>query len=124
VKIGEVAGACEVSVDTVRYYERRGLVPLPARTSAGYRSYPESTVERIRLARRLQALGMTLEEVAAALHAGDDGSVTCASERWRLESVLDRLEERLAELRAVRREVRSVLAACDEGHCLLTERVG
>lgn len=122
MKIGEVARACEVSVDTVRFYERRGLVPPPVRTPSGYRSYPESTVGRIRLARRLQALGMTLDEVSAALHAGDQGTATCASERWRLESVLDRIEARIAELRAVRRDVRSVLAACDDGRCVLVDR--
>jgi DNA-binding transcriptional MerR regulator len=121
MKIGEVAHACDVSVDTVRFYERRGLVPAPERTTSGYRSYPVSTVERIRLAKRLQALGMTLEEVAAALHAGDHGTASCASERWRLETVLDRIEARIAELRSVRREVRSVLAACDDGRCLLVD---
>ena len=121
MKIGEVAQACDVSVDTVRFYERRGLLPPPARTGSGYRTYPDSTVERIRLAKRLQALGMTLDEVAGALHAGDDASATCATERWRLESVLDRIEDRIAELRTVRREVRSVLAACDDGRCLLVD---
>ena len=79
-------------------------------------------MDRIRLAKRLQALGMTLDEVSAALHTEDQGTATCASERWRLESVLDRIEARIAELRAVRRDVRSVLAACDAGRCVLVDR--
>ena len=118
MKIGQVAERAGVSVDTVRFYERRGVLPEPDRMPSGYRTYSEATVERIRLARRLQELGLTLAEVIDALHAKEDGSASCASERWRLVAVLERIEQKLAELRAVRGEVRSVLAACDEGACI------
>jgi DNA-binding transcriptional MerR regulator len=121
MKIGQVADAAEVSVDTVRFYERRGVLPTPERTSSGYRTYTPATVERIRLARRLQALGFSLDEVIDALHATDRGDATCASERWRLEAVLDRIDGQIAELRAVRREVGGVLAACDSGRCIFAE---
>jgi DNA-binding transcriptional MerR regulator len=118
MKIGEVARSAGVSIDTVRFYERRGVLPEPERLPSGYRVYEPATVERIKLARRLQALGLTLDEVIDALHSTDRGSPTCASERWRLETVLERIEAQLAELRAVRKEVRSVLAACDAGRCV------
>ncbi len=72
-KIGEVAGRAGVSVDTVRYYERRGLVTPTHRASSGYRHYRPDTVDRILLTRRLQSLGMTLDEVAHALQAHDAG---------------------------------------------------
>ena len=117
MKIGQVAEQSGVSVDTVRFYERRGLLPIPERLASGYRTYTPATVERIRLARRLQALGLTLDEVVDALHATDQGNATCASERWRLEAVLERIDTKVAELRTVRREVTTVMGACSRGEC-------
>jgi DNA-binding transcriptional MerR regulator len=121
MKIGQVADAAGVSVDTVRFYERRGVLPAPERLPSGYRTYGSTTVERIRLARRLQALGLTLDEVIDALHATDTGEVSCESERWRLEAVLERIDTKMAELRAARREDRNVLAACEQGCCVFAE---
>jgi DNA-binding transcriptional MerR regulator len=121
MKIGELASEADVSIDTVRFYERRGVLPPPERTPSGYRVYPPSTVERLRLARRLQQLGFTLDEVIDALAAHDAGTATCASERWRLDTVLARIEDRIAELQALRHEVRDVMAACDAGDCVLTQ---
>ena len=121
MKIGEVANGAGVSVDTVRFYERRGVLPTPARIASGYRTYTPATIERIRLARRLQQLGFTLDEVIDALHATDRGDVSCASERWRLEAVLARIEKQMEELRSVRREIRTVMAACDRGACTFTD---
>ena len=118
MKIGEVAEAAGVSVDTVRYYERRGVIPRPARTDSGYRTFGPTTIERIRLARRLQTLGLTLDEVTAALHIHDRGESSCADERWRLEVVLDRIDARVDMLLATRREVEAVLASCDRGACI------
>lgn len=121
MKIGQVAEQAGVSVDTVRFYERRGVVPVPERMPSGYRTYTTATVERIRLTRRLQGLGLSLDEVIDALHAADRGDVTCASERWRLAAVLERIEAKIDELRAVRGEVRKVMAACDRGACVFAE---
>jgi DNA-binding transcriptional MerR regulator len=122
VKIGQVADLAEVSIDTVRFYERRGVLPPPARTPSGYRTYTSATVERIRLARRLQRLGLTLDEVIDALHATDHGDITCTSERWRLETVLDRIDTKIAELQATRRHVEDVMSACDNGACVFTNQ--
>jgi DNA-binding transcriptional MerR regulator len=121
VKIGQVAEQAGVSVDTVRFYERRGVLPSPQRLPSGYRVYGPATVERIRLARRLQQLGFSLDEVIAALHAADRGGASCESERWRLEAVLQRIGAKVDELRAVERDVRAVLAACDAGTCLFDD---
>jgi DNA-binding transcriptional MerR regulator len=121
MKIGQVAAQAGVSVDTVRFYERRGVLPAPARLPSGYRTYTDATVARIRLARRLQALGLTLDEVIDALHASDRGGATCDSERWRLEAVLQRIDAKVAELRAVRREIDKVMGACDRGECMFAD---
>ena len=120
MKIGEVADLAGVSIDTVRFYERRGVLPEPERLESGYRTYTPATVERIRLARRLQQLGFTLDEVIDALHANERGDASCESERWRLEAVLERIEAKIAELRAVRRDIRSVVTACDSGACVFS----
>jgi len=118
VKIGEVAQQADVTIDTVRFYERRGVLPAPQRLASGYRTYTPATVERIRFARRLQQLGLTLDEVIDALHAAERGDARCASERWRLEAVLARIDAKIAELEAGRRDVAAVLRSCDAGACV------
>jgi DNA-binding transcriptional MerR regulator len=120
VQIGQAASQAGVSIDTVRFYERRGVLPAPARTPAGYRVYGESTVERIRLARRLQSLGLTLDEIVSALHDRDAGHASCETQRWRLEDALRRIETRIAELTRLRADVTAALAACEAGTCGLT----
>jgi DNA-binding transcriptional MerR regulator len=117
VNFGEVAREAGVSIDTVRFYERRGVLPAPERRPSGYRTFTESTVERIRMARALQRLGFTLDEVIDALHAHDTGAASCESERWRLEAALDRIDADIAELRRTRREIRKVIDECGAGRC-------
>jgi MerR family transcriptional regulator, copper efflux regulator len=117
VKIGEVAAAADVSVDTVRFYERRGVLPAPSRRPSGYREYVPSTVERIRMARALQQLGFTLDDVIDALHAHDTGSATCESEVWRLESAVDQIDAKISELRRTRRALTASIRDCQAGHC-------
>jgi len=120
VKIGQVAREAGVSVDTIRFYERRGVLPAPERQPSGYRMFTEATVERIRMARELQSMGLTLDEVIDALRAHDAGGATCDSERWRLEAVIDRIDARIADLRQARRHAMTILDECRAGHCCLT----
>ncbi|MCB0965929.1 MAG: MerR family transcriptional regulator [Ilumatobacter sp.] len=119
MKIGEVAVAAGVTVDTIRFYERRGVLPEPDRRPSGYRDYPAEIVERIRLARSLQGVGLTLDEIVDALAAHDAGGATCDSERWRLDVALERVEQRIADLQAVRRTIRRTKARCESGACSL-----
>lgn len=120
MRIGEIASQAGVSVDTVRFYERVGVLPPAARTESGYRDYEPGTVGRIRLTRELQAIGFTLDDAVDALAAHDAGGATCESERWRLQAVLDRVEARIAELQALRRRIRSAQEACEAGRCMFT----
>lgn len=119
MRIGAFATAAGVSVDAVRFYERRGLLQRAPRTSGGYRTFDQHDLDRVRLARQLQQLGLTVAEVVDALAAHDRGGATCDSERWRLEEVEARLDAQLAELRRTRRVVRDALAACEAGRCRL-----
>ena len=117
MKIGQVASEADVTIDTVRFYERRGVLPEPARRPSGYREYPPSTVQRIRMARMLQNLGFTLDEIIDMLHAHDAGTATCDSERWRLEGALDRIDTKIAELRRTRRLIATAIKECRSGQC-------
>ncbi len=122
LKIGEVAARAGVSVDTVRYYERVGILPTAARRESGYRIFDETTVERIKLVRQLQDLSLTLEEVDAMLVAVTDDAATCARESARIVAALRRSEERIASLVAVRDRLREALRRCGRGECDLVER--
>ena len=122
MKIGEVAGQAGVTVDTVRFYERVGVLPSPARTESGYRDYEPGTIGRIRLTRELQAIGFTLNEAVDALAAHDAGGATCESERWRLQAVRDRVDARITELTALRGRIVDAQAACEQGRCRFTGR--
>jgi DNA-binding transcriptional MerR regulator len=117
VKIGALAAHAGVTVDTVRFYERVGVLSPPARTASGYRDYAPDAVERIRLTRELQAIGFTLGEAVAALAAHDAGGATCESERWRLDAVLARVDAKLAELETVRERIVAARADCERGRC-------
>lgn len=120
MKIGEIAREAGVTVDTVRFYERVGVLPIPDRTASGYRDYLPDVVERIRLTRELQAIGFTLNDAVDALAAHDAGGATCESERWRLQAVLDRVDAKLAELNALRARIVQAQEACAGGRCVFT----
>ncbi len=117
MKIGEIAKQSGVTVDTVRFYERVGVLPAAERTASGYRDYGPATVERIRLTREFQAIGLSLHEIVDALAAHDAGGASCESERWRLDAVLERVDAKLAELVALRNRVVQAREACAAGRC-------
>ncbi|NUT39755.1 MAG: MerR family transcriptional regulator [Thermoactinospora sp.] len=119
MKIGQVAQEAGVSVDTVRFYERRGVLPAAERRPSGYRVFTPAAVERIQMAKSLQELGFTLDEVVDALAAHDQGDATCESERWRLEAVVTRIDARIAELGRARRAALETLRDCEAGCCRL-----
>lgn len=115
MQIGQLAKQAGVSIDTVRYYERHGVLPPPARLASGYRRYGAGDLERLRFVRRAKALGFTLEEVAEllALSARRDGDMAglMAAANAKLAAV----ERKLAELARVRDGLRTLIAACP-GH--------
>ncbi|MFI7135716.1 MerR family transcriptional regulator [Nonomuraea sp. NPDC050153] len=120
MKIGQVAREAGVSVDTVRFYERRGILPAAERRPSGYRVFDAAAVERIQMAKALQELGFTLDEVSDALTAHDQGGATCDSQRWRLEAVVHRLDAKIAELTRARHAAMEGLQDCRAGRCRLT----
>jgi DNA-binding transcriptional MerR regulator len=120
MKIGELSTQTGASIDTIRFYERRGVLPTPARRPSGYREYPETLVERVLLVRRLQSVGLTLDEIVEFLAAHDQGGATCETQRWRLDAAQRRIRERIDELVAVENAIIHARADCVDGHCSLT----
>jgi DNA-binding transcriptional MerR regulator len=120
MRIGEVARRAGVNVETLRYYERRGLLAEPARTPFGHRSYGEETVRFVRAVKEAQGLGFTLAEIEEYLRLARPSS-TSPSESMRvlLAAKIDEIDAKIASLRRVRADLSRVLGcACDSlDHC-------
>jgi MerR family Zn(II)-responsive transcriptional regulator of zntA len=113
-RIGEIAAKAGVTVDTLRYYERLGILPRVRRTTGGLRQYGDDVFRHIRFIQQAQALGLTLKDVRQLISAqGRAGRDRCGKVRDLLEVRLTDVDERLAELRAFRQTLRTHLAACE-----------
>lgn len=121
MKIGEVARRANLTVDTLRFYERRGVLARPARRPSGYRDYAASAVDRLLFVKTLQDLGLTLDEIVTVLGNIDRGTATCAAERARFELALGRIEAKMAALRQVQRRLTRTLQSCTSGSCRLLD---
>ncbi|WP_280422783.1 MerR family transcriptional regulator [Nocardia carnea] len=116
LRTGELAAAAGVNTQTLRYYERRGLLAEPDRTLGGHRQYPERAVTVLRMIKAAQRLGFTLDEVADLLAATQlGGRRPEAGLQARATAKLEEVDAKLAELTAVRDTLRAALAAgCDD----------
>lgn len=111
LRTGQVATAAGVNIETLRYYERRGLLPEPARTLGGHRLYTQETVTTMRMIKATQRLGFTLEEVADLLAATRLGGRSDAGLRARAAAKLAEVDQKLVELTGVRDTLRAALDA-------------
>ena len=109
--IGKLANAAGVGIDTVRFYERAGLLNKPQRTASGYRLYAESDVARLRFIRRAKALGFSLEEIAELLRLNDGGGRRAAV-RAVAGQRLAEIEQKLSELSLMRDALRRLVLRC------------
>lgn len=110
--IGELAGAVGVNVQTVRYYERRGLLPKPKRRASGYREYLASDVARLEFIRRAQALGFTLSEIEQLLALRVDPRTTPADMHRAVEEKIEAVEEKIRDLTRISGALRKMAASC------------
>ena len=115
-RIGEIAQQLGVSVETLRYYEKRRLLKAPPRTEGGFRLYSEDAVQRVRFIKQAQSLGLTLEDVQQLLpgHQRRPQAASCRKVRDLLTRRIEDIDTRLSELRAFRRTLQGHLAACDQ----------
>jgi DNA-binding transcriptional MerR regulator len=111
---GELAELAGVSSDTLRHYERKGVLARPLRKANDYRQYPASALQRVRLIRRAIAVGFTLDELASVLSVRDRGGAPCMEVRALAATKLADVETRLREMSELRSELRAVLRDWDE----------
>src|SRR5262245_32532157 len=115
LRIGELAAACGLSRDALRYYERQGLLPRSRRTSGGFREYDGASVDRVRFIKQAQTHGLTLREIRDLIsHQSDAGRTRCRHVRDLLARKLTQMEVRRHELDAFCDTLREYLRMCDQ----------
>lgn len=121
MKIGELARVTSTQVETVRYYEREGLLPTPARTDGNFRIYEGIHVERLSFIRHCRSLDMTLDEIRVLLRFKDAPAENCEDVNTLLEKHIGHVAARIRELRGLERQLKGLRAQCNEAgdaaHC-------
>ncbi len=110
--ISQVAGAAAVNVQTIRYYERRGLFPSPRRTPSGYRQYAEDAVARLRFIKHAQELGFSLKEIQDLLGLRVRHGAACDTVERKTRSKIGLVQQKIAGLQRVKRTLERLAAAC------------
>lgn len=121
LKIGELAKLTHCQVETIRYYEREGLLPAPSRTDANYRMYGDEHVERLSLIRHCRSLDMTLDEIRTLLRFRDAPEENCGEVNTLLDAHIGRVAARIASLRALEKQLKGLRQLCNSAqaakHC-------
>ena len=127
MKIGELAGATATKVETVRYYEKIGLLAPPARTSSNYRAYGNDHLARLSFIRRARDLGFTLEAIRELLTLSDDKAQSCEAVDGIARVHLTEIDLKVRDLKSLRSELSRVLGSCSHGtvaDCKIIETLG
>ena len=114
MRTSEVAAQAQVNTQTLRYYERRGLLPEPERTRSGYRAYTPDTVRVVRFVKRAQQLGFTLDDIEDLLHLADGGPASCEEARTMARARIADLQQRIDELAGMRDALTQLVDTCDQ----------
>jgi len=121
MKIGDLAKRTDTPVETIRFYEREGLLPAPARTAGNYRSYAEVHAERLSFIRHCRGLDMALDEIRALLHYKDHPQDDCTEVNALLDEHIGHVAQRIRDLKALERQLKALRASChqsrDTAHC-------
>ena len=113
LKIGEVAKRSDVGIETIRYYERQGLLAEPDRRPSGYRQYDESVVSRLQFIRRAKELGFTLSEIKELLGLWFDVNTKCVHVRQRAERKINDIEDKIRSLQRMKRSLKKIVSQCE-----------
>ncbi|WP_298674343.1 helix-turn-helix domain-containing protein [uncultured Sphingomonas sp.] len=127
MRIGELGKATSTKIETIRYYEQAGLLPPPGRTSGNYRSYGEAHLARLSFIRRARALGFGIDQVRALLDLSDDRTRDCATVDRIATMHLQDVDRKIADLKALRRELSALVSSCEGGvvaDCRIVEALG
>lgn len=115
MNIGELARAADTKAETIRYYERIGLVAAPPRTAGNYRDYSTAHVSRLTFIRRARDLGFSIEQIRALLDMADQKEQSCEAVDVIAREHLAEVKRKLADLSALRRELESMIGQCRHG---------
>jgi DNA-binding transcriptional MerR regulator len=118
MRVAELAAAAGVAPDTVRYYERTGLLAPPPRTPGGYRAFPESAVERLRFIQGCQRLGLRLKEIASLLTLRDTGECPCEPAEALLRRRIAEIDAETARLATLRADLVHMVDSATDGPCV------
>ncbi|MGL3819469.1 MerR family transcriptional regulator [Sphingopyxis sp. R3-92] len=127
MKIGELSRATGTNIETIRYYERIGLLPAPSRTAANYRSYGDAHRARLAFVRHSRDLGFTIEEIRSLLDLSDHPERDCADADRIATRHLQQVEEKIAQLTLLREELTRIVGRCRGGiaaDCRVIEALG
>lgn len=114
VRTSEVAAQSNVNAQTLRYYERRGLLPHPERSHSGYRTYTPEAVRVVRFVKRAQELGFTLDEIEELLHLALGGPTSCEEAKTMAHNRITDLQQRIEELAGIRDALTRLVDTCDQ----------
>jgi DNA-binding transcriptional MerR regulator len=117
LRVSELAAAVHVAADTIRYYEKAGLLPAPQRTPAGYRAYGQSAIDRVQFIQGAQRLGLRLREIRDLLAIRDTGVCPCEPAEQLLRRRLAELDAEVARLAALRTEMVQMIDALPAADC-------
>ena len=112
LSIGQVATAGNVNIQTIRYYERRGLFPTPRRTAAGHRQYPHDAVARLRFIKHAQELGFSLDEIQDLLGLRVRHGAACDAVECKTRQKIEVVQQRIRDLQRMKRTLERLAAAC------------
>jgi len=114
MKIGDLSRLTQTQVETIRYYEREGLLPEPGRTEGNYRIYGEAHAVRLAFIRHCRGLDMTLDEIRQLLRFKDDPASDCGDVNALLDAHIGHVSDRIRELRALEKQLKSLRERCGE----------
>ena len=118
---GQLAKEAHVNVETIRYYERRGLLPEPPRRESGYRQYSQKDVTRIRFIKQAQELGFSLREISELLSLRVEKNSTCSVVKRRAEAKIADIEQKIETLQWMKQALVKLAAICQGGQASTTE---
>jgi Hg(II)-responsive transcriptional regulator len=120
--IGTLAKQAGVGVETVRFYERKGLITKPARSGSAFRHYGPDEIQKIRFIKRAQELGFTLKESKEIMEVNKTaGKLTCSDVSSKAQSKIAEIEEKIRDLKKIKRSLGELVKACSEGQDAMSE---
>ncbi len=127
LSIGQLAKQANVNLETIRYYERRGLLPEPARNESGHRRYTRDALKRTEFIKRTQSLGFSLREISDLLSLRMEPGTACADVKARVEVKIEEMQKKIRDLKEIERVLKLLAASCTRkgpvGQCPILEEL-